>query len=504
MGYSLALLAAAVALYVVYKYVARSHSRLPPGPPALPIIGNLHQVPMKLPFLKFAEWAKEYGPIVSFNVLGQPWVVISDIEMAADILDRMSSQTGDRPRLIKANDFLERGRNLGLMPKDEKWRVMRKAAHESLNSRTFMNRSALQEEEAALLVQGLLLSPELPVEHHVQRCATSLSMRSLYGMPSIPLKGPDPAHRLHELAVTLFDALVPGRSIVDIFPPLRHIIARSKWLRGPADKVYEDATEEFIKLFESQPLDGSRFISSALREEKATHGLSLEDSAWLVGMLFMAAQDTTAIAMRWLIMALTMYPEIVKKAQAQLDDVVGDRPPTFYDMEELPYVEAIVKEVLRWRPPGPMGVAHATQEEITYKDWILPKGTILVSDIWTMGRDPALYPNGNSFDPDRFLTNDGKIRQPPLDTHDDYLAFGFGRRVCVGKDVALRNLRICAAYLLWAFDFHKAKNEAGEDIQPDDMDLIDVGVTVYPAPFKLRAVPRFPDLVERLQSSLQK
>ncbi|KZO99013.1 cytochrome P450 [Calocera viscosa TUFC12733] len=504
MGYYFALFAATIATYVLYSYLHRGNTRLPPGPAGLPLIGNLLQVPMQLPFLKFGEWAKTYGPIYSFNILGQPWVVISNLDIAADILDRMSGQTGDRPRLIKANDFLERGRNLALMPKNDLWRVMRKATHESLNSRTFMKRLAIQEEEAALLVEGLLLSPEISLEHHVERAASSISMRTLYGAPSIPLKGPDPSARLNEIAVVLFDALVPGRSIVDIFPPLRHIIARSKWLRGPADKIYEESTEHFIKLFESQPSDGNRFISSALREGKATHGMSLDDSAWLVGMLFMAAQDTTAIAIRWLIMAFTLYPDVVKKAQAELDTTVGDRPPSSDDLPQLPYIEAIVKEVLRWRPPGPMGVPHATGEDIVYKDWIIPKGTILVSDIWTIGRDPVFRPNGDAFNPDRFLTDEGKVRQPPADTHDDYLAFGFGRRVCVGKDVAVRNLRICAAYLLWAFDFHKAKDENGQEIQPDDMHLIDVGVTVYPGPFKMKAVPRFLDLAERLQPSLPK
>ncbi|KZT56661.1 cytochrome P450 [Calocera cornea HHB12733] len=502
MGYSLPLFIALLAAYTVYSYVGRRHSRLPPGPAGLPLIGNLLQVPMSLPFLKFGDWSKVYGPIYSFSILGQPWVVISSIEMAGDIFDRMSQQTGDRPRLIKANDFLERGRNLALMPKNELWRVMRKATHESLNSRTFMKRAAIQEEEAALLVWGLLSSPDIPLEHHVERTAGSLSMRALYGSPSIPLRGPDPTERLNEIATVLFDALVPGRSIVDIFPPLRHVIKRSKWLRGPADKIYEESTEHFIRLFESQPL--VRPSISALRDSKATHGMSLEDSSWLVGMLLADLRSQTAIAIRWLIMALTLHPAVCKKAQAELDAAVGDHPPTFDDLAQLPYIEAIVKEVLRWRPPGPMGVPHATSEDIVYKDWLIPKGTILVENIWTMGRDPLVYPDGDVFNPDRFFTKEGTIRQPPPDTHDDYLGFGAGRRVCVGKDVAIRNLRICAAYLLWAFNFHKEKDENEKEIEPADMAFVDVGVTVYPAPFKMRTVPRFLDLAQRLQPSLPK
>ncbi|EJU04021.1 cytochrome P450 [Dacryopinax primogenitus] len=308
-------LGAVLALCVLYARLNSKFSRLPPGPPGLPFIGNLLQVPSKLPFLKFAHWVNKYGPTYSLNVLGQPWVVISDVDTAADILDRMSNDTGERPRLIKAGEFLEHGRNLAIMPKNDLWRVMRKVTHESLNSRTFLSRVSIQEEEAALLVQGLLLHPEISMETHVHRTTSSLSMRSLYGMPLIPITGPNPSHSLEEIASILFDALVPGRSAVDIFPPLKYVIERSQWLRGPADRIYKKSTEEFINLLENTPVDGDRFLSSALREKQAVHGMCLEDSAWLAGMLYLGAQDTTAIAIRWLIMAVTFYPEVVKKAQ---------------------------------------------------------------------------------------------------------------------------------------------------------------------------------------------
>ncbi|EJU04020.1 cytochrome P450, partial [Dacryopinax primogenitus] len=145
-------------------------------------------------------------------------------------------------------------------------------------------------------------------------------------------------------------------------------------------------------------------------------------------------------------------------------------------------------------------------QEVLYKDWVIPKGTILVSNIWqaAISRDPLTYPNGDEFHPERFLTSEGGIRQPPPDTHDDFLAFGYGRRVCPGRDMAIRNLRICAAFLLRAFGFQKARGEDGKEITPDSMAMLDTGSTVYPAPFRTRIISRQPDLEEQLPSCVPK
>ncbi|EJU00751.1 cytochrome P450, partial [Dacryopinax primogenitus] len=101
-------------------------------------------------------------------------------------------------------------------------------------------------------------------------------------------------------------------------------------------------------------------------------------------------------------------------------------------------------------------------QDIIYDKYTIPKGTILIPNEWSICRDPSLYHDGDAFDPSRFLDDKGNIKASPPDSHDDYLAFGHGRRICVGKSLAINTVLIAAAQLLWAFDFHGVEDQQGK------------------------------------------
>jgi len=195
---------------------------------------------------------------------------------------------------------------------------------------------------------------------------------------------------------------------------------------------------------------------------------------------------------------MILNPDVVHQAQAELDMVVGERMPTFEDKDKLPYISAIVKEVSRWRPAAPSGVPHAASEDFEYDGYVIPRGTWIIDNIWSQTRDTTVYVDPDNFDPSRFLETDGQIRPGPPDSHDDWLGFGHGRRICPGRDLATNSLFIAFACLLWAFEFRKAKDIDGNEDAVDDMDLVDNFITVQPAPFKADLVRRFPDLDHKL------
>jgi cytochrome P450 len=174
-------------------------------------------------------------------------------------------------------------------------------------------------------------------------------------------------------------------------------------------------------------------------------------------------------------------PDIQLRAQDELDAIVGrSRTPTFADAPSLPYIQAIVKETLRWRPAAPLGVPHATTEDDWYEGMFIPKGTICISNIWQCHHDPASYgDDAESFKPERFLDGNGGLIPGPVETRDDgHSGFGFGRRICVGKHSANDTLFISMATLLWATRLERARDENGKEVPLDIETLVDTGVVL--------------------------
>ncbi|TFK58798.1 cytochrome P450, partial [Pluteus cervinus] len=131
------------------------------------------------------------------------------------------------------------------------------------------------------------------------------------------------------------------------------------------------------------------------------HGLNSNEEAWLAGIIFGAGSDSTAGTLGWFMLLMVLHPEVQAKAHEEIDRVIGrHRLPNFGDRDSLPYVNAIVKEVLRWHPVSPLGLPHRLTQDDWYNGYFLPKGTIVVSNIYGINRDPDMFPNPDKFDPE--------------------------------------------------------------------------------------------------------
>jgi len=180
---------------------------------------------------------------------------------------------------------------------------------------------------------------------------------------------------------------------------------------------------------------------------------------------------------------MTIYPEVQKRAQEEIDRVVGkDRLPTLEDRESLPYVDAIVKETLRWHPVAPMGIPHHSTEDDIVNGYFIPKGSMLFANIWHFTHDPEVHPDPLEFKPERFLAEGG--HEPEPDPHK--FVFGFGRRACPGNLLADRTLYLTVAQSLAVFDVSKSADNV--DCKPD----FQPGVVSHPAPYKNSVKPRSP------------
>ena len=194
-----------------------------------------------------------------------------------------------------------------------------------------------------------------------------------------------------------------------------------------------------------------------------------------------AGAETTATTLTWWMLAMIAFPEVQRRAQAEIDAVVGlSRLPTFSDAPQLPYVRAVVKEIIRWRPALALGVPHAAIDEDWYKGMYVPKGTLCMSNLWHCNHDRTIFgEDADEFRPERHLDEHGESLPGPVETNQaGHAGFGFGRRICVGKDLANDTLFISTARILWAAKLERARDENGKQVPLDTETLVDAGMVL--------------------------
>jgi len=277
-------------------------------------------------------------------------------------------------------------------------------------------------------------------------------------------------------------------------------------LRGGSEKsrlhTKKDSAlfEGLVKTVEKDLAGGgdNHSVSSKLIREVEKNKLSSKERSWLAGTLYTGNADTTVVMMAWWMLAMVAYPETQARAQSEIDEVVGRaRLPTFADYPHLPYVRAMVKELLRWKPAGPLAAPHMSTEDDWYEGMFIPKGTICIPNVWHMNRDPERYGSDAAhFDPARHLRVGGDSGDiaPGSSGEEGHVSYGFGRRKCIGRHLANDTLFISIAVVLWATKIARKKDASSGEALPLDVDgFEDHGLLMRPVPFKCEIVPRFPE-----------
>ncbi|KAI0088550.1 cytochrome P450 [Irpex rosettiformis] len=489
-----------VATWIVYASLCRRHA--PPGPPRLPLLGNILQVPSELQFIPFTEWSEKYGPIFSLDFPGRHVIVLNTFKAAADLLDRCSDIYNGRPRMVMSNEILSGGYFMPLVGDLRVWRRFRRAAHEGFSIRAVEKYQPIQAEAAAIAMLRTVAHPE-DWEHNLEIYTASSIYSSVYGWPALGTET-NYAKLMQDFVTRITSAAAPGAFLVDFFPIMKYIPAwMARWKREGLEwheeqsKVFEEFNASAAAKIAAGDLQAS--FASGLTETEKRHGFSKKESAWLSSIMIAGGTDTSATVLTNFVLAMVHYPDVMRKAQAELDAVVGrERAPAFEDKDSLPYIRAIIKETLRWRPIAPLGVPHRATEDHWYEGYFIPKGCLVIGNIW----DPSLYPDFDTFRPERFLDASGKETAPP-DTHQmGHSSFGFGRRTCVGMHFADQALFIGIATLLWAFDIKPYVDERGNTVLPPTNEWIDSGLVVRAPPFKCSFSPRFSDVPTILEANV--
>ncbi|KAA1472624.1 cytochrome P450 [Dentipellis sp. KUC8613] len=478
---------ALLALFALWQRVVRTRLDLPPGPPGHWFWGNT--IPDKHSFLKFTEWTEQYGPIFSLRCGLRTIVVLGTFQSAMDILEKEGAVSADRPRLVAGDEMMSGNMRVLLVGANERLRRLRRALHAHLQPKVAATYEPLQMLNSKVLIRDILDDPSGHYDH-AKRYAASVILSLTYGKPSPSFKSDPDVVLVTQCLMRLGAAIRPGAHLVEHLPWLQYIPFYGKTLR----QYHREELDLFRRQLREtrQQMAMGKAPSSFgkyLLERQQELSLSDDEIAYLCGSMFGAGSETTAAGISTVIQAAACHPAAQARVQEELDRVVGrDRLPSFNDLDDLPEVQAFFLETFRWRPGAPGGLQHRATKEIVYQGYRIPAGATVIGNHWSIGRDPALFPDGNTFRPERWLDEDGRIR-----TDLRFPNFGFGRRVCPGSPVAQRSLYINTACILWAFSISQ------DPLRPIDTLAIGEGVTAHPLPFVARFAPRHsPDMIKAL------
>ncbi|KAH7378727.1 cytochrome P450 [Pyrenochaeta sp. MPI-SDFR-AT-0127] len=480
----------------VLKDSRRRH--LPPGPKGLPFVGNLFDfADTETQRSKVIAWHKQHGDIFYTKIGGTDYVWLSSPKAVRDLMDKKSSIYSSRAPSPLAQDVASAGRRQLFMPYGPRWRSIRKHSHDLLNLKTSVKYQPVQDFESKVLLKELLDTPE-EFMGVMRRYSASVIMLVTYGY-RIPSWDDPLIQRIYGVLERFTEMTAPGAYAIETFPALSSL---PQWLLGNwrtyGQNIFEKDSQVYLDLWNrlKRETDAGTarncFTKTFYLNDPAKNGIDDLAAAYTCGGLIEAGSETTGTTLNNFVLCMVLFPEAQRKAQEELDRVVGrDRLPTWEDEENLPYVRSVIKEILRWRPLNKFGMAHATSEDDWYEGYFIPKGTVAVLNWWAIHHDPNFKSNPETFDPSRFLNHPASAAQymniaDPMER--DHFAYGAGRRACPGVHVAERSLFINVSRVLWGFSLKKKIGEDGKEVEVTSRMM--PGFFSIPEPFECDIAPR--------------
>lgn len=448
-----------------------------PGPPTLPLIGNLHQAPKSHQWKTFHEWVKQYGPILKIQFGRDTIILLGDYETAHALLDQQSGNFSSRPYSPMAFDLVTKGNHILLRPYDAALKTHQRIEAPLLNAAASRHYTPVQDLESCHLLRNLFDTNKYC--HELHRFSASIAYSLLYGIRIVTGEESEMTTAF-KVQKNFVEAMQPGKWPCDILPALN---ALPDWL-APWKRIANRWFEFECKMHRSNVAKALaspswNFTKHLFKSAEAKSMTELE-LLYDAGVMADAALDTTAHTLEMFVLAAVKNPRKIRLAQEELDRVVGrNRLPDFTDAPNLPYVTALITESMRWRTILPSGIPHANLEEATYKGYHIPKGSVIIPMHWSMFMDEKVFGDPQNFRPERWIDD------PQLPN----VIFGWGRRVCPGQQIAKQSLFYAVSRLLWAFDIHGPVDERGNDVPIDDMAFSDYFV-IRPLPFQAQFVAR--------------
>uniref|UniRef100_A0A1J3G3L7 Cytochrome P450 71B2 n=2 Tax=Noccaea caerulescens TaxID=107243 RepID=A0A1J3G3L7_NOCCA len=487
--------------FLMRKIKENSKWNLPPGPSSLPIIGNLHLF-AGLPHRCFHHLSIKYGPVVLLRLGFVPMVVISSSEAAEEVVKSHDLGCCSRPKTFGTGKLSYGFKDISFSEYGEYWREMRKLAVIELFSlkkvQSFKN---IREEEVGFMVkkvsESALKQSSVDLSKTFFSLTASIICRVALGQNFNESGFVIEKERIEELVSEALLAL-GSFTCSDLFPGgLGRFL---DWLFGGhkrINKVFEEFDAFYQKVIDDH-LAGKKTVDSpadivalllgimAKQGKKDYFKLSVDNIKAVLMDIFLAGVDTGAITMIWAMTELARNPRVMKKAQEEIRTTLGHKQEKIdeEDIDKVEYLKLIIKETFRLHPPVPLLLPRETMSHVKIQGYDIPPKTQIHLNVWTIGRDPNLWTDPESFVPERFSNSCVDFRGQ----HFELLPFGSGRRICPGMSMAIPTVELGLLNLLYFFDWRLPKGTmSGEDI---DMEEAGNLTTVKKLPLQLVLVKR--------------
>ncbi|XP_072346063.1 cytochrome P450 2C20-like isoform X1 [Scyliorhinus torazame] len=463
--------------------------RLPPGPPALPLLGNIFQMDMKAPHKSLIKLSEQYGPLYTVWFGRFPAVVLCGFEtMKEGLIERGYDFSGRY--LLPAFKKVSNGYGVAFS-NGERWKQLRRFSLSTLRNFGMGKRSIEEriQEEATLLVTAIRNKKEMPFNLDTPvRCAVSNIICSIVLGERFEYEDETFLTLMENIAVISNGLSSPSVQLYNNFPkimdflpgPHKRMFKNTADLKHFLNKKIQSHKETFQKEFPRDYIDS--FLIN-MEEEKHNPDSEFVDENLLMSVLnlFMAGTETSSTTLRWAIQILVKYPQIQEKIYEEICEVIGSsRRPAIADRVKMPYTDAVIHEVQRVIDIAPMSIPHMTMSDIEFRGYLIPQGTFVIPLLSSVLKATSQWETPDSFNPNHFLDENGNFKKS-----DSFVAFSAGKRMCLGESLARMELFLFLTTLLQSFVFNSVIDHKDIDISPATS-----GILVQPRMYKFWAISR--------------
>ncbi|XP_047409189.1 cytochrome P450 2C55-like [Sciurus carolinensis] len=445
--------------------------KLPPGPTPLPIIGNILQIDVKDISKSLTKLSKVYGPVFTLYLGMKPSVVVCGYEAVKEALDDLGeafSGRGTFPIIERTNT----GGHGVIFSNGTKWKELRRFSLMTLRNFGMGKRSIEDrvQEEARCLVEELRKTNGSPSDPtFILNCAPCNVICSIIFQNRFDYKDPNFLNLIGKFNENFKILNSPWMQVCSAIPALMD------YLPGSHNKVLKNfayvtsyVLEKVKDHQESLDLDNPRdFIDCFLiKMEQEKHNqlseFTIESLLATVTDLFVAGTETTGSTLRYGLLLLLKHPEITAKVQEEIEHVIGrHRSPCMQDRSHMPYTDAMVHEIQRYISLIPNNVPHVATCNIKFRNYMIPKGTDLITSLTSVLHDDKAFPNPEIFDPGHFLDERGDFKKS-----DYFMPFSIGKRMCVGEGLARMELFLFLTTILQNFKLKPVVDPKDIDTTP--------------------------------------